>query len=233
VPSFRLISFELCPYVQRSVVTLREKQVAFEIEYIDLRNKPDWFVALSPLGKVPVLEVTRDDGSKVVLFESVVINEYLDEITEGSMLPADPLDRARARAWIEFGNAVLLDTFAVTTVKDEEALAAILVKLGKKLDRLEQELTTGPFFLGAEMSLVDAAFLPALQRLFWSNDIHPALGVFADRPRVARWWSALAEQDSVRGSAVDDIRDRFETSISRDRGGYRSVVGLSVAAQPG
>ena len=130
------------------------------------------------------------------------------------------------------GYAVLLDSFAITSVTDEEALAAVLVKLGKKLDRLEQELTTGPFFLGAQMSLVDAAFLPALQRLFWSNDIHPALGVFDDRPRVARWWGALAEQDSVRGSAVDDIRQRFERSISRDRGGSRSVVGLRVAAQP-
>ena len=60
--NFRLISFELCPYVQRSVMTLREKKVAYDIDYIDLSDRPDWFVELSPLGKVPVLEVTRDDG---------------------------------------------------------------------------------------------------------------------------------------------------------------------------
>ncbi|MEE8212846.1 MAG: glutathione S-transferase family protein, partial [Acidiferrobacterales bacterium] len=98
MPDIRLISFELCPYVQRCVMTLLEKGVAHDIDYVDLSDRPDWFVELSPLGKVPVLEVTRDDGSKVVLFESVVINEYLDEVTEGSMLPADPLDRAHSRA---------------------------------------------------------------------------------------------------------------------------------------
>ena len=81
MPNFRLISFALCPYVQRCVMTLREKEVAYDIDYIDLSDRPDWFVELSPLGKVPVLEVTRDDGSKVVLFESVVINEYLDDAT--------------------------------------------------------------------------------------------------------------------------------------------------------
>ena len=84
----RLISSKTCPYVQRSVMTLREKGIAYDIDYVDLSNKPDWFVELSPLGKVPVLEVTRDDGSKVVLSESVVINEYLDAAPAASMLPA-------------------------------------------------------------------------------------------------------------------------------------------------
>ena len=229
MPNFRLISFKLCPYVQRCVMTLREKEVAHDIDYIDLSDRPDWFVELSPLGKVPVLEVTRDDGSKVVLFESVVINEYLDEVTEGSMLPADPLDRAHSRAWVEFGNAVLSDAFSITSAKDEAALAKVLEKLGEKLDRLEREIGPGPFFLGAEVSLVDAAFTPALQRLSWANDIHPAMAIFEGRPKVARWWSALAERESVRGSAVHDLRERFDKSIGRDRGGYRSVVGARIA----
>jgi glutathione S-transferase len=229
MPNIRLISFDLCPYVQRCVMTLREKGVAHDIDYIDLSDRPDWFVELSPLGKVPVLEVTRDDGSKVVLFESVVINEYLDEVTEGSMLPADPLDRAHSRAWVEFGNAVLSDAFSITSAKDEAALAKVLEKLGKKLDRLEREIGTGPFFLGAEVSLVDAAFTPALQRLSWANEIHPAMAIFGGRPKVARWWSALAARESVRGSAVHDLRERFPTMLSRDRGGYRSVVGARIA----
>jgi len=225
MPNYRLISFKLCPYVQRCVMILREKEVAYDIDYVDLSDRPDWFVELSPLGKVPVLEVTRDDGSKVVLFESVVINEYLDEVTEGSMLPADPLDRAHSRAWVEFGNAVLSDAFSITSAKDEADLSMVLEKLGKKLDRLEREIGTGPLFLGAEVSLVDAAFTPALQRLSWANEIHPAMAIFEGRPKVARWWSALAERESVRGSAVHDLRERFYKMIGRDRGGYRSVVG--------
>ncbi len=229
MPNFRLISFELCPYVQRCVMTLREKEIAYDVDYVDLSDRPDWFVELSPLGKVPVLEVTRDDGSKVVLFESVVINEYLDEVTEGSMLPADPLERAHSRAWVEFGNAVLNDAFSVTSAKDEAELAKVLEKLGNKLDRLEREIRTGPFFLGAEVSLVDAAFTPALQRLSWANEIHPAMAIFEGRPKVDRWWRALDERDSVRGSAPHDLREQFHQIVGRDRGGYRSVVGARIA----
>ena len=138
-------------------------------------------------------------------------------------------ERARCRAWIEFGNAVLNDTFSVTAAKDEAALSEVLKKLGMKLDRLEREITTGPFFLGAEVSLVDAAFTPALQRLSWANKIHPAIAIFDGRPKIARWWEALSERESVRGSAVVDLRKHFHKMVARDRGGYRSVVGARLA----
>ncbi len=225
MPKFRLISFKLCPYVQRCVMILREKNVDYEIEYIDLSDRPDWFGELSPLGKVPVLEVTRDDGAKVVLFESVVINEYLDEVTDGSMLPDDPLERAHSRAWIEFGTALFGDGAKITMARDEEELAASLEKLGKRLDRLEREIATGPFFLGADVGLVDAAFTPALQRIFWANEIYPAMAIFEGRPKIARWWEALAELDSVRDSAVPDLRQRYHAFVGRDRGGYQSFIG--------
>jgi glutathione S-transferase len=230
MPKFRLISFKTCPFVQRSVIMLREKNVVYDIDYIELSDRPDWYVALSPLGKVPVLEVTRDDGRKVVLFESLVINEYLDEITGGGMLPTDPLERAHCRAWIEFSSAVLSDAYAVTAAMDEEALAQVLQQLAGKLDRLEREIGNGPFFLGADISLVDAAFTPALQRMSWANEIHPAMAIFEGRPKVARWWDALAGRDSVRNSAVADLRQRFDKTTARDRDGAQSVVGARIAA---
>jgi glutathione S-transferase len=115
------------------------------------------------------------------------------------------------------------------SAKDEAELSVVLKKLGKKLDRLEREIGAGPFFLGAEVSLVDAAFTPALQRLSWADEIHPAMAIFKGRPKITRWWSALADRDSVRGSTVHDLRERFHKMIGRDRGGYRSVVGARVA----
>ena len=216
--------------MQRSVVTLHEKKVPFDIEYVDLSNKPDWFIELAPLGKVPTLEVTQDDGEKVVLFESVVINEYLDQVTEGSMMPSDPLALARARAWIEFSNELLSDVFALTGAKDDEALDQVVAKMDPKLDRLEREIGEGPFFLGPEVSLVDAAFVPALQRLSWANELYPPLASFDSRPKVKLWWTSLAERPSVQQSAVSDLRQRFDKMIGRDRGGYRSVVGARVDA---
>jgi glutathione S-transferase len=106
MPRLELISHHLCPYVQRAVITLLEKEIPCDRTYIDLANKPDWFQPLSPSGKVPLLKVshaTHDD----ILFESAVICEYLDEITPGSLHPAEPLERAKHRAWIEFGSGIL------------------------------------------------------------------------------------------------------------------------------
>ena len=70
----KLISHKLCPYVQRAVIALTEKGVAFERVDIDLANKPEWFLGISPLGKTPVLLV-----GDVPIFESAVILEYLEE----------------------------------------------------------------------------------------------------------------------------------------------------------
>ena len=60
--------------------------------------------------------------------------------------------------------------------------------------------------------------------------IHPAMAIFEGRPKVDRWWRALVERDSVRGSAPHDLREQFHKIVGRDRGGYRSVVGARIAA---
>src|SRR5207248_7310045 len=98
----KLISHKLCPYVQRAVIALTEKGVSFERIDIDLSNKPDWFLKISPLGKTPVLLV---DGHPI--FESAVICEYLDETIEPPLHPDDSLRRAQHRAWMEFSSATL------------------------------------------------------------------------------------------------------------------------------
>src|SRR5436853_4889744 len=102
--ALKLISHKLCPYVQRAVIALAEKDVPFERIDIDLANKPDWFLKVSPLGKTPVLLVGEQ-----AIFESAVILEYLEETEARALHPADALRRAEHRAFIEFGSAVLTD----------------------------------------------------------------------------------------------------------------------------
>src|SRR5712675_3040700 len=94
--ALKLISHKLCPYVQRAVIALTEKGVEFERIDIDLADKPDWFLKLSPLGKTPVLLV-----GDTAIFESAVILEYLEETQSPTLHPADPLARAEHRAFIE------------------------------------------------------------------------------------------------------------------------------------
>src|SRR3979490_3284855 len=102
---YLLVSFKTCPWVQRAAIVLREKGVEFEFRHIDRDNRPDWFLAISPHKKVPVLSV----DNKVSLFESNAINEYLDETIEPRLHPADPVERAINRAWTDY-----VPTFAST-----------------------------------------------------------------------------------------------------------------------
>ena len=117
MPTYELVSHHLCPYVQRAAIVLTEKGVSFKRTLIDLDNKPDWFKAISPLGKVPLLKVTLDDGETVVLFESAVICEYLEETLPNPLHPADPLTRAQHRGWMEFGSAILADIWGYETAQ--------------------------------------------------------------------------------------------------------------------
>src|ERR1700738_5138669 len=154
----RLISHKLCPYVQRAVIALTEKGVAFERIDIDLANKPDWFVAISPLGKTPVLQV----GDHAI-FESAVILEYLEETQLSPLHPADPLARAEHRAWIEFGSAVLNDIAGFYAAPDETAFKAKTSQLQQRFARLEARVTASPWFDGESFSLVDALFGPVFR----------------------------------------------------------------------
>src|SRR5438552_13799835 len=141
--SLKLISHKLCPYVQRAVIALTEKGVGFERIDIDLAKKPDWFVAISPLGKTPVLQV-----GEVPIFESAVILEYLEETQPKPLHPTDPLRRAEHRAWIEFGSAVLSDIAGFYAAVDEATFKAKTVQLEQRFAQLESRVAASPWFDG-------------------------------------------------------------------------------------
>ena len=115
----------------------------FERIDIDLANKPDWFLTISPLGKTPVLLV----GDKAI-FESAVILEYLEETQPKPLHPADPLARAEHRAWIEFGSAVLNDIAGFYAAKDEATFKAKAAQLEQRFARLEARVAASPWFDG-------------------------------------------------------------------------------------
>jgi glutathione S-transferase len=193
-----LVSHRLCPYVQRAVIALTEKGVPFERIDIDLANKPDWFLSVSPLGKTPVLVV---DGNQAI-FESAVILEYLEETQPNALHPADALDRAEHRGWIEFGSAVLNDIAGFYAAKDEAILKAKAAQLEQKFARLEQRVSA-PWFDGEKFSLVDAVFGPVF-RYFDVFDDLGEFGLWADLPKVQRWRAALTQRPSVMRAVSQD-----------------------------
>ncbi|BCH27315.1 glutathione S-transferase [Mesorhizobium sp. L-8-10] len=211
--SLILISHHLCPYVQRAAIALAEKDVLFERRYVDLSAKPDWFLAISPLGKVPLLIVKQDDGTDAVLFESAVICEYLEETQPGAPLhPADPLARARHRGWIEFGSSILSDLWGFETARDAAGYEAKRQAFMDKFGRVEAELGNGPFFAGAAFSLVDAVFAPIFRYFDVFDTIAPT-GVFDALPRVTAWRNTLAARESVREAVTDDYADRLKAFL--------------------
>jgi glutathione S-transferase len=201
--SLHLISFKTCPFVQRAVITLKHKNIDFDITYIDLADPPDWFLEMSPLAKVPVLKV--DDE---ILFESAVINEYLDEITGGELQPKDPLARAKNRAWIEFASNMLGNLYMMKMSKDEERYTKYRKTLVSQLQRVEKRLGDGPWFNGKDFSLADTAFAP----LFRHDSVAGGKLSIIDpdtMPKVSDWAERLLSLPEVRDSVVDEFEDLY------------------------
>jgi glutathione S-transferase len=216
-----LVSFDLCPYVQRAAIVLAEKGVPFERIDVDLSNKPDWFRAISPLGKVPLLKVGGE-----VLFESAVIVEYLEETCGPALHPADPLTKARHRGWMEFGSSILADIWTLETTRDRPAFDAKVKALKDKFARVEAELGDGPYFTGAQFCVVDAVFAPVF-RYFDVFDRMVDLGVFSQTPKVRAWRKALSARPSVKQAVAANYPERLAAFLKRHAG---VITGLPAAA---
>lgn len=202
-----LISFKICPFVQRSIITLQEKNIEYSIQYIDLKNKPDWFLQISPLGKVPVLKI--DDEA---LFESSVINEYLDEVYPPSLHPSEPLLKAQNRSWIEFGGGLIVEQFHMLMSKTEEEFKARKKSLKKKLSNLEPQIK-GDYFNGDSFSLIDTSYAPFFMRLAIITDKFKE--DFIELPSLKNWSDNLLKKDSVIHSVVPEFEELFIQYIKR------------------
>ena len=195
-----LISFRYCPFVQRSLISLHQKQVAFDLTYIDLANKPDWFLAISPLGKVPVLKI-----NDVVLFESSVINEYLDEVYPPSLHPADPLQKAQHRALVEFSSAILGTQFQLKMAKTKEDAEKYEAQLKGQLKHL-QSYIGGKFIAGEQYHLVDLACAPLLERSLLIQK-HFIADLFDGLDALVAWTDNVMALDAVQKSIPDDMEE--------------------------
>ncbi|AXK38426.1 glutathione S-transferase N-terminal domain-containing protein [Crenobacter cavernae] len=151
-----------CPFSQRCRIVLFEKGMDFEIIDVDVHNKPEDLAVMNPYNEVPVL-VERD----LILHESNIINEYIDErFPHPQLMPADPVMRARARLFLHrFENELF------NHVKSLEAGAS-----GKEATRAREAIRDGlttiapifakqKFMLGEDFTMIDVAIAPLMWRL--------------------------------------------------------------------
>ncbi len=216
--AIELISFKLCPFVQRAVITLKHKGIDFDVTYIDIADPPDWFLEISPLGKVPVLKV---DGE--ILFESAVINEYLDDITGGELQPKDALARAKNRAWTEFASNLLGNLYVAKMAKDQEGCEKGLEQLVKLVGLLEEQLGDGPWFAGNDFTLADTSFAP----FFWQDAVCDRKMSVLDAeqfPKTKAWADRLLALPEVQHSVVPEFESLYLTVLEKNDSYYRTQL---------
>jgi glutathione S-transferase len=226
---YMLVSFETCPWVQRAAIVLREKDTPFEFRHIEADNRPDWFLAISPHKKVPVLRI--DD--KVSLFESNAIAEYLDETISPRLHPEDPIARAINRAWTDYV-PTFADAVTATGYADSEAA---YVKAAEKIpvvfDRLEKALEkqgSGPFFNGAQYSLVDAAYAPFLQRYLFLDRVKK-LGYLEKCPRLKAWADVLMKRPSTHSFPPEKFEAMYRANLKRRKMWVSQFIETAQAAE--
>jgi glutathione S-transferase len=227
--NYHLIGSHTCPWVQRAVIAMRAKEVPFEVTYVNLRDKPDWLLEISPHGKVPVLRV--DDE---VLFESNAIAEYLDETVPPRLHPEDPVKRARNRAWTDFVPGFSSALGKVIYAKNKEAGEEGREPASRALSRLEEALAKergndGPYFNGATLCLVDAGYAPFLQR-FGIVEAILQTALLSDFPLVQAWSDALMQNEYVINSTAPNFLPEYEGNLQRRETYVWSLIEASRAA---
>ena len=208
----KIVSFKICPFVQRVTALLEAKDVAYDIEFINLSDKPQWFLEISPTGQVPILITEAGEA----LFESDAIVEYIEEITPPLVSGVTPVQRARDRAWSYQASKHYLVQCSTMQSKDKTVLAERSEKLNKAFEKAEKQLGDGPFFNGATMNGVDIAWVPLLHRAKIVRE-HSGYDFLADFPKVRAWQGALAETGIFEKSVPEDFNERFSDFYLAER----------------
>lgn len=208
----KLVTSKFSPYCYRVEMALLEKNIPYEKEVIDLGHKPEQFVKDAPIGKVPLIYV--DDK---ILFESVVICEYFDEIfPENPLHPKDPYQKATHRAWMEFSNGILVATFGMIWSQNQEQFDLKKAELVSKLDVLEKNLKFSPYFDGEKFSMVDICLASAFKPLVFIDNKF-TLEIFDLHKNVATYAEGVITRGSLTKSLPRDYEELFKSYLERKK----------------
>ena len=208
----KIVSFKICPFVQRVTALLDAKSIAYELEYISLSDKPEWFLKISPSGQVPVL--ITDHGK--ALFDSDAIVEYIEEAFPALQTGLSFEVKAINRAWSHLASNNYLVQCSAQRSPDEESLKERSGKLGKAFDKIEKQLGDTPFFSGKTIGMVDIAWLPLLHRadIIERRSCYDFVG---DHPKLKRWQKQLLKTGLAKTSVAPDFEDVFSAFYLSDQ----------------
>ena len=199
-----LISFNLCPFVQRAAMVLELAEQPYDIEFIQLSDPPQWFKDISPLGKVPLLVVETDSG-KTVLFESQIIADWLADELSLPLYATDPLEKAAQRAWNEFASDLLSAQYGLSMAKTKHTYQSNLDYLKGRLT-FASDFVKGPYFGGEKISMPDIAFAT----IFWRQQFfekHFNVGLYEGLPVIDAWQKKLCELPMTKRAVIEDFEE--------------------------
>lgn len=201
-----IISFKICPFVQRVTARLEAGSIPYEIRYIELSAKPRWFLERSPTGQVPVLMTAEGEA----LFESDAIVEYIDEIAPKLHPDLSAVERAQERAWCYQATKLYLAQCSAQFSSDEETLVERSEVLNAGFARMEAALKQrpGPFFQGEQPGNVEAAWVVLLHR---AHIVAEQCGYdfLSGYPRLQAWQRAVMSLKLVAASVPSNFEQLF------------------------
>ncbi|MCY4044890.1 MAG: glutathione S-transferase family protein [Cellvibrionales bacterium] len=207
----KLVSFVICPFVQRIAALLEAKKAPYEIEYIDLSNKPQWFLDISPNGQVPVL--ITDEGA---IFESEAIYEYLEEISPSLDANRSPYEKSMYRAWSYLGVKNYMVQCALMRSSDADTLKERSDIFGKALDKIENVLDEHQFFHGNALTRVDISWFPLLHRAYIIQE-NTGFDMIGARPKIKNWQKNLMQTGLDKSSVAEDFVEQFKGFYLSDK----------------
>lgn len=156
-----LYASDYCPFCHSTRLVLAAKGVEYRLELLDLGKKGNFRRLLSPYGWVPVYV----DGERSI-YESLVINEYLDEVhTTPRLMPDDPADKAKVRFWCDFVmKRIVTSYFALMNCENDSEWPAHSQTLNHWLGFANDRAFENTWFGSTELSLADFAMYPWFER---------------------------------------------------------------------
>ncbi len=200
----KIISFKICPFVQRVAAMLEAKGLDYQVDFISLSDKPQWFLDISPNGQVPVM--VAESGAAI--FESEAIVEYIQDAYGPLEVGLTLEQKAMQRAWGYLGAKTYMPQCGAMRSPTAEVLEDKAAKLGEAFDKVEKALEQGPYFGGADLGWVDIAWLPLLHRTQIIKD-HTGYDFLQGRANVQAWRAALKETGLFDKSVAADFEETF------------------------
>jgi glutathione S-transferase len=213
----KLYNMNLSNFATKSRIAIYDKGLNIEIAPVPGGNlKSPEYIKINPLGKIPAL-----DADGMIIAESEVINEYLeDKFPSPPLLPKSPEGRARVRLFTRFHDLYLEPPLRALfgqlspKSRDEKVVNERLIEFNQRLDQLESMLAPSGFASGPEFTLADCALAPTM---FFANNMLPGFGAkppLEGRPKLAAWWTHVQTRPSVK-KALEEMAEALAAMMKR------------------